>query len=142
MVILNDTGEGVCMDQRISKMVQIWNMTVIDWMGYTVSQENYFTYHHMNKHSKGGRNTINNGAVLTHYPHQYLHTIEYYEPLIYREINDIFWEVNLQRTMPTKEQLLRIHEQLLLFEVQYQNQLSGHGKPLIKKEYLKRLTLQ
>jgi hypothetical protein len=124
------------MDSILRTLINIYNMTDTDWMGYKL-QERY-SYHHIVKRCHKGKRTLENGAVLYLSSHSYLHTIEYYDLNKYIYINRILKEINTQRYMPTKEQLQLINYILEEFEKEHDGEISTRGKLLIKEEYKRR----
>ena len=86
-------------------MIEQWNMKDIDWLGYKMAKNNPYTFHHIRKESKGGRREIQNGALLTRVAHDDLHKIEHVQrcKCYYRELNELFKELNKTRKPPTIE---------------------------------------
>lgn len=125
------------MDSTLRTLINIYNMTDIDWMGYKLDER--FSYHHIVKRCHKGERTINNGAVLYLSSHSYLHTIEYYDLDKYVFINKILKDINTQRTMPTTEQLKQIDYVLREFESEHEEEVSTRGKILIKDKYKERI---
>jgi hypothetical protein len=80
------------MKKITQEMIHIFKMTDFDWMGYELTKEaNYFTFHHIIKKEHGGKEKINNGAVLIgNSAHNYLHIIESRELDMYIYLNKIF----------------------------------------------------
>ena len=124
------------MDNTLKTLINIYNMTDVDWMGYVLDER--FSYHHIVKRCHKGERTIENGAVLYLSSHSYLHTIEYYDLDKYMAINKILKDVNRQRYMTTEEQLKEIDYILRTFEDEYKDFISTRGKVLIKDEYKRR----
>lgn len=93
------------MKHRTSRMVRIYELTDTCFMGFPLTKESRFTFHHCIKKEHGGSNSIDNGAVLTNDAHQLLNYIEmnYYE--IYYQINNKLIEISKGKQHPTKEQL-------------------------------------
>lgn len=125
------------MDSTLRTLINIYNMTDTDWMGYKLDER--FSYHHIVKRCHKGERTINNGAVLYLSSHSYLHTIEYYDLDKYVFINKILKDINTQRTMPTTEQLKQIDYVLREFEIEHEEEVSTRGKILIKDKYKERI---
>lgn len=125
------------MDSTLRTLINIYNMTDTDWMGYKLDER--FSYHHIVKRCHKGERTINNGAVLYLSSHSYLHTIEYYDLDKYVFINKILKDINAQRTMPTTEQLKQIDYVLREFESEHEEEVSTRGKILIKDKYKERI---
>ena len=123
------------------QMIKNWNMTDTDWMGYTLEDKEYFSYHHLIIPKRyGGEMTEENGAILiSQASHPYLHVIEQKERVLFNEITWILIEINRQNSMPTKEQLIRISQILKYFENKYKDAETFKGEPLIKERYLRRI---
>lgn len=107
-------------------------------MGYSLNRSNA-TFHHIVKKSDGGKETIENGAVLARPAHEYLHIIEFKDIETYITLNKIFRIINNQGYAPTQEQYRIINYLLLKFEREHKRDLSSKGKLLIKQKYLERL---
>lgn len=116
-------------------------MSNIDWMGYELKKGNIFNYHHIIKKEHGGLLTINNGAILCGgtSSHQYLHIIEYKDFELYVYLNNILQNINSQREMPSRQQLLAIDSILRQFEREHSGDRTSKGKVLIKEEYTRRI---
>ena len=100
------------------ELLEIFKPYYHDWMNYIVDNEE-ITYHHIKKEEDGGEYSLDNGALLTHRAHDYLHYIEKVDSDIYKEINKVFKEINESREKPTYNQKLKI--ELLLFEFELKN---------------------
>lgn len=118
------------------QMIKIYNLDKLCFMGYKL--EKNVSYHHIIKREHGGKETIDNGAVLNQYAHEYLHIIEYKDLDIYIAINSILKIINAQRDKPTKEQLKTISQLLTMFEVEHSRDKTSKGKTLIKRQYYER----
>lgn len=117
-------------------MINEWNIKKICWMGYKVSKENPYTYHHIKKRCVGGEESIENGAILTKIAHEYLHILETRDLEKYIYINNVLKQINEQGFMPLERQLLAINSILEEFERENKYEKSKKGKMLIKKEYI------
>ena len=117
----------------MSLMIKIWNMNTMDWLGYDNDEK--YSFHNIKKRCEGGEKIISNGALIHTSSHSYVHTIEHYDLDKYIFINKILKEINNQKYMPTKEQLLQIRMVLLEFQNEYEGKVSSRDKPIIKKEY-------
>lgn len=128
------------MKEVMQEMIDEWGMTNMDWMGYTLEEGEFFSFHHLIVPKRfGGKVEVNNGAILIKQAsHEYLHAIEMVERKLFEEITWVLREINEQRYMPTKEQLIRIQQVLNYFESKYQNLYTRQGKPVIKNRYLRR----
>ena len=108
-----------------------------DWMNYHLVRKET-TYHHIIKRSDGGKDLLNNGALLMPKAHEYLHIIEYVHKHYYELLNMIFKIVNNQYCEPNKDQREAIEFILQDFEYHHMKDTNSKGKRLIKPEYLKR----
>ena len=76
----------------------------IDWMGNLIDNENYPTYHHIEKREdliKDGKDieaSLENGAYLGIISHQYLHEIEKINIDLYYSWNKLFRVINDRRS--------------------------------------------
>ena len=123
-------------------MINMWKMENVDWLGYELQKGDYFSYHHIKKREFGGKEIINNGAILcSNSSHQYIHLIENKDYEMYLYLTNILMNINNQREMPNKYQLLAIDNILKQFEKEHENDRSKKGKILIKEEYKRRVIL-
>lgn len=117
-------------------MIKIYNLDKLCFMGYTLDKT--ASFHHIVKKEKGGKEVIENGAVLNKTAHEYLHIIEYKDIGTYIAINKILKIINEQRDRPTTEQLEIISKILSMFEEEHKEDKTIKGKRLIKYQYLER----
>lgn len=118
------------------EMIKIYNLDMLCFMGYTLDRT--ASYHHIIKREHGGKETIENGAVLNKTAHEYLHIIEYKDYDTFIAINKILKIINNQRDKPTKEQLQIISKLLSMFEEEHKHDKTSKNKRLIKHQYLER----
>ena len=122
--------------KKITKeMIKLYNMKDYDFMGYSLQKEPQF--HHIVKKEHGGKYEIKNGAILNSSSHNYIHTIEYKEYMIYKAINDIFKIMNKKGYLDI-EDLKIINALLEEFEYYHKEDKNSKGKILIKPEYYER----
>lgn len=128
------------MNNVTKEMMKIWHMKKMDWMGYALEKREIFSYHHLRVAKRdGGPINIWNGAVLIQTAgHDYLHVIERYERKLFEDITKILIEINEQRFMPTRDQLLTIHSILESFEKLYSKERTSTGRLIVKDRYLRR----
>lgn len=119
-------------------MINEWGIKNIGWLGYKVSRDNPYTYHHIKKRSHGGKEEIKNGAILTDKAHRYLHIVESRDKELYEYINLVLKQINEQGFNALERQLLAIDYFLKQFEREHEKDRSKKGKVLIKEEYKKR----
>lgn len=131
------------MKEIVRQMIEIFHMDNIDWLGYELQDGDTFNFHHILDKNKGGREIIDNGAVLiNNTSHQYLHVIEYKDFDMYLYLSNILLSINNQRTMPNKQQMLAIESLLQQFEREHCSDVNAKGKPLIRERYLKRVNVK
>ena len=85
------------------EMLDIFKPNGVDWLHVNKTKHNIYTFHHIHKASKGGKASINNGAILTLYPHGWLNIIETLNKSgreEYRELNKLFLELNKTMAPP------------------------------------------
>lgn len=83
------------------------------WMMYKLDRKNPYTYHHIREARKGGKVTVDNGALLTRLAHDDLNALECCAPYLYRELNVMFKELNKTKKPPTKEYFKEVNGILL-----------------------------
>lgn len=120
-------------------IVNEYHMKRIDWLGYEVNKRTDFSFHHIIKKENGGKETRENGAILSYNTsHPYLHLIESKDFDIYCYLNYILKEINVQGYIPTTSQLLKINMALNSFEREHCSDRTKKGKILIKREFIER----
>lgn len=85
------------------EMFKIYGNPHIDWMGFEVTKRNFITYHHIKEERIGGKETVQNGALLTKSSHQKLHKLERNNPELYNEYQYWFKIMNEMECPPTDE---------------------------------------
>lgn len=99
------------MTDVLRKMIEIYKITDKDWMNFSISIENYLTYHHIDKKENGGLEDIKNGTILTKKAHDLLHMIEKRNNQIYIQINELLKEINNSNNLldtSKKEQIVEL----------------------------------
>ena len=61
------------------------------------------TYHHIKEKRNGGATTVENGALLSLYKHNYLNYLDLYYHSIYNELNGLFYDLNRTYAPPNEE---------------------------------------
>lgn len=123
------------MKQITKHMIKLYNLDLC-FMGYKLDRT--ASFHHIVKRCDGGKEEMENGAVINGMAHQYLHIIEYKDTNTYITLNNILKLINMQREKPTEEQYFMIGRLLTLFEEEHENDKSSKGKQLIRREYKNR----
>lgn len=129
---------GGCIKRVTREMIKIYKPLDHDWLNYKVTQSNQLTFHHIVKRCDGGKEEVNNGALLSEIGHQYIHLIECRDKDTYITLNKIFKMINEQKAAPTHEQRELIEYLLREFESVHKNDKNSKGKTLIQYKYLKR----
>lgn len=129
---------GENMKEIVRIMINEWGIKNIGWMGYKVTRDNPYTYHHLQKKEHHGKETLNNGAIITDVAHRYLNIIESRDKELYNYINMVLQQINEQGFTALDRQLLAIDYFLKQFEKEHEKDRSKKGKVLIKEEYKKR----
>lgn len=83
------------------KMIEIYGDNC--WMGYKVSRKNQYTFHHIKEKRNGGKEVIENGALLTREAHDDLNILEFEKRILYKKLNELFTMLNKTQAPPTKE---------------------------------------
>lgn len=83
------------------KMIEIYGDNC--WMGYKVSKKNQYTFHHIKEKRNGGKEVIENGALLTREAHDDLNELESEKRILYKKLNELFTMLNKTQAPPTKE---------------------------------------
>jgi hypothetical protein len=126
------------MKKIVIKMLKIYKpISNLDWLNYKLVKHD-LTYHHIIKREYGGKETIENGALLVRNSHSYLHLIECKDLEKYIVLNKLLQIINNQKCEPTMDQRKIIEYILQEFEKEHSRDKTSKGKILIKEEYKKR----
>ncbi len=87
----------------LNEMFKIYGKPSVDWMGFEVTNNNPITFHHIKEERSGGKETVDNGALLTKSSHSKLHKIEKSNLELYTEYKYWFRIINDMRCAPTEE---------------------------------------
>ena len=107
----------------------------IDWMGYPINEDNYPTYHHIEKREDLKRKgesidpTVENGAYLGNQSHSALHYIEEIDKDLYYSWNHIFQVINKMKCYPIDDVLKMIKKLQELSEEAIDNHLNQKKHP-------------
>lgn len=123
------------------EMIIIYNLTTIDFMGYEFNVNNVSYHHLILPRRKGGKKTIENGAILNRKTsHPYLHIIEGRDYDMFCAItNEMIIEKMLGHL--DIQSLKKIRDILIQFEQEHCSDTTSKGQPLIKEQYIKRPNL-
>ncbi len=97
-------------DKKVmQELIRLFNPK-IDWMGFIITPKNYISYHHIDEKRNGGKETVDNGAILSRTSHMLLHKIEHFNKDLYLKWQLLFIDINLTRKPLTEDTLQRICE--------------------------------
>ena len=113
------------------EMLNIYQPNNIDWMGYKMTSDNPYTFHHIIERRDGGKYEINNGAILTQNAHRYLNYLDSYCPEAYEEYQKIFRFINSLNGPMDEELYNEIYEEIyyLAYEIEYLKKYSFREIP-------------
>ena len=94
-----------------SRMLEIYGESC--WMGYTIDKKNPFTFHHIFEQRKGGKDLIDNGALLSLHAHHDLNQLDVHKRNIYNELNLLFTALNETKAPPTVEYYKEVNKVLI-----------------------------
>ncbi len=115
------TNKGTIRKRVMKEMLDIYypkeyqsGEKYIDWMGYQIDEENYPSYHHIEKREELKRKgesidpTVENGAYLGIQSHSALHFIEEIDKDLYYSWNHVFQIINKMKCYPIDDVLKMI----------------------------------
>ncbi len=123
------------------ELIETFKPLYYDWMNYKVLNED-ITYHHIVKEENGGPYSLDNGALLTHRAHDYLHYIEKIDYDTYNEINMALKEINESKCEPSYNMRLKIELLLFLFELKNCDKIIKKKEKIESKRRSKEATLR
>lgn len=97
-------------DKKVmQELIRLFNPK-IDWMGFIITPKNYISYHHIDEKRNGGKETVDNGAILSRTSYMLLHKIEHFNKDLYLKWQLLFIDINLTRKPLTEDTLQKICE--------------------------------
>ena len=82
------------MDQTLQELICIFEPDGFDWMNFSFTKGNPFTYHHIDEKCNGGERSIDNGAILTKKAHRFLNLLQLVYPDAYNDLQNVFRKIN------------------------------------------------
>ncbi|MBP5684185.1 MAG: hypothetical protein J6X02_02890 [Bacilli bacterium] len=76
------------------KMIDMYDPQEEDWMGFKLAINNTYTFHHIRERRNGGKEVVQNGAILTHFGHQFLNHLDSHNKRAYNDYQEIFKRIN------------------------------------------------
>jgi hypothetical protein len=108
-------------------MTTIYRPNGVDWLNCAVSKNNPYTYHHIMKAVYSGPISLDNGAILTSSPHNWLHRVEQNQLVCYNRLNELFKWLNETKAPPTVEYWLELKHLLEYYGRQVNDDVKGRG---------------
>ena len=78
----------------LMRMIERYQPNGEDWMGFKLTRSNTYTFHHIRERRKGGKEELENGAILTEHAHQFLNMLDYHYHQAYEDYQTIFRRIN------------------------------------------------
>ena len=75
----------------------------VDWMNYKIVRPRDLTFHHIKEKRNGGKRTLENGAILIRRSHDYLHYLDRCYHKYYKDLNELFHQLNMTMQPPTED---------------------------------------
>ena len=104
------------MKRALKILVDIFEPNGYDWMNFSLSKSNPYTFHHIVEKSRGGEKSVDNGAILTKNAHTFLNKLEKVCPDAYNDLQVVFAKINGTKQPVTQEIVDEIDEILNLAE--------------------------
>lgn len=119
------------MKRVLKNLVEIFQPNGFDWMNFTLSKNNPYTYHHIVEKSRGGDKSLDNGAILTKRAHKFLHTLQKVCPDAYQDLQNVFVRINASKEPVSQEIIDEIDEilkkVLVTYEYEYKKDVDLSG---------------
>lgn len=102
---------GEYMKEPLITMLQIYKPLEQgrDWMDYKIVRVQDITFHHIKEKRNGGKRILSNGAILVKRSHDYLNYLDYCYHKYYRDLNDLFRQLNRTMKPPTDDYYDEVH---------------------------------
>ncbi len=81
-------------NRNLKKLIKIYKPDGYDWMNFALTRRNPYTFHHILSRSDGGKDLVENGAILTRRAHDLLHLLEFVCPEAYNDLQIVFDKIN------------------------------------------------
>ncbi len=100
----------------IIELIKIFEITDVDFLGFSITKDNPLQYHHIVFKEKGGKTTLDNGALLTAKAHFIFHKIVRNNYILSKKITREFKKLNESKTPPDEKYFETINNYLLIYE--------------------------
>ena len=81
----------------LERMIEVYEPGEEDWMGFKTTKANRFTFHHIRERRRGGKEVLENGAILTNFGHKFLNYLDSHNRVAYEDYQTIFKRINKSR---------------------------------------------
>ena len=125
------------------RMIDTYEPDDEDWMGFKLSDNNTYTFHHIRERRVGGKEVLENGAILTHFGHQFLNHLDSHNKRAYNDYQNIFRRINKSRGPIDDDLKEDIYDMML--DVFYYNiyglskNVLSYYEPFLEKKKVKKL---
>ena len=110
----------------LCQMIRIFKPKNMDWMGYKITNKNPYTYHHILERRYGGKEVVENGAILSRNAHDHLNYLEVFVPEAYDDWQRFFRYLNAKMEPLTKEDL-----EIIKLITYYEDKYTPRNKPKV-----------
>lgn len=97
----------------LTRMIDRYEPQGEDWMGFKLAKGNAYTFHHIRERRAGGKQELENGAILTLYAHQFLNYLDTHNKKAYNDYQAIFRRINKNNGPLTDDLLEDIYGMML-----------------------------
>ncbi len=97
-------------NKNLKLMIRKYKPDGYDWMNFTLTRRNPYTFHHIISRSDGGEDSIDNGAILTRRAHDLLHLLEYVCPDAFEDLQNVFIRINQSHKCVTDDDICEIDD--------------------------------
>ena len=78
----------------LTRMIDVYEPGEEDWMGFKLATFNPYTFHHIRERRAGGKEELENGAILTDFGHKFLNYLDTHYHDVYEQYQTIFRRIN------------------------------------------------
>ena len=97
----------------LNRMIDRYEPQDEDWMGFKLARGNAYTFHHIRERRAGGKEELENGAILTLFAHKFLNYLDSHNKKAYNDYQAIFRRINKNNGPLTDDLLEDIYGMML-----------------------------
>lgn len=116
------------MKPELIQMLKIYKPNGIDWMAYSMTKDNPYTFHHIIEKRNGGKVRVSNGAILTRDAHDLLNVFDMYDVKLYKELNYLFKQLNNSQRPPEEDYWIEVNKIMIKRRFDYGEQRTRFQK--------------